>query len=348
MRKTPVIFDGDMGGDDIWAIALLLANQDKFHIQGFTTVFGNTNVDTATRNARNFIHALGYGHFPVIAGARSPIDGTFPFGDDAYGEEGVGGVSFPESPFKENQSNAVDWMYDILQKNMGKVTLFATGPATNIAHLLLNHPKAIDKIERVIFMAGADAPPGRDGKPVTLPDGTIRRGNITPHAEFNAFQDPRALNIVIESGVDCHFLTMDSNQHLVLTPERIELIKSLSLRHGNKMLKMMNAVADLDKGKFGVDGAFIHDPNVILYALYPELYDAVQPCHIHFDEAAPSEHSRRGEASLTNNFRGSSNIHWATKLHDPDKAFGLMLDMFEKVLSPKKQIAGPDNKPTPL
>jgi inosine-uridine nucleoside N-ribohydrolase len=339
-----------MGGDDLWAIALLLANQDKFHIQGFTSVFGNTNVDTATRNARNFINALGYGHLPVVSGARSPIDGTLPFGDDAYGDEGVGGVTFPESPYDCKNIDAATWMHRAIQENSQPVTIFATGPASNLADLLTRYPDAAKSIERIIFMAGADTPPGRHGKPVTLGDGSIRRGNITPYAEFNAFQDPHALNVVIESGVACHFLTMDSNQHLVLTPERIKALQALNLRYGNEMLQMLAPVAELDKEKFGVKGAFIHDPNVILYALRPELYNTINSgLRLQFNEQAPIEGTLRGEASLIHTPKRTGSVHWATTLNTPDEAFSIMLDMFKKVLGPKQRPtpAGARCNPTP-
>lgn len=333
MRKVPVIFDGDMGGDDLWAIALLLASTDNFNIHGITTVFGNTSRDIATRNVLNFIYALGHGHIPVIPGASRPMDGTLPFGDDAYGENGVGGVTFPDSPYPARKDEAISWLKDTIEDNPDKMTIFVTGPATNMGALLSAHPHLAGKIERFIIMAGAHMPPGKDGKPVLLASSDIRRGNITPLAEFNAFQDPHALNLLVKSGVPCHFLTMDSNQHLVLTPERINQFRAMPLRHGEAMLKMMDAVAGLDRAKFGVEGAFIHDPNVIIYALRPELYGAMPVRNLQFTEAPPGEleTTRRGEAVLLPEKTGM-NVTWVNVIRDTDAVFDAMTALFACVL----------------
>ncbi len=340
MRKLPVIFDGDMGGDDMWAIALLLANAGNFHIQGITSVFGNTSRDIATRNALNFLNALGNGHIPVVAGATRPMDGSLPFGDDAYGENGVGGVTFPDSPYPSHNYDVTNWLKGTIESNQAKMTIFVTGPATNMGTLMKAHPHLAGKIDRFIIMAGAQTPPGKDGKLVPSDFGIFRHGNITPRAEFNAFQDPHALNVLVNSGVPCHFLTMDSNHHLVLTQERIEQFRAMKLRHGEAMLNMMNAVADLDRTKFGVDGAFIHDPNVIIYALQPELYRTVKATNLHFTEEAPGDLSttHRGETLLMPEMPGqipsNLNVTWASAIKSSDAVFESMMRQFARVLPP--------------
>lgn len=340
--RIPVIHDGDMGGDDLWAVGLMLGNPHRFHLQGVTTVYGNVSRDIATANARNFLNALGYGHIPVHAGAKSPLDGTFPFGDDAYGENGVGGVTFPDSPYPAGTVSAIKWMQVALLNNVQKTTIFATGPATNIAALLDAYPDTAEKIERVVFMAGADQPPGKNGQPVLF-EGRMRRGNITPRAEFNAFQDPHALNRVIASGVACHFLTMDSNQHLVLTPERAAAIRAIKSRHSDGLAAMMNAVADLDRAKFGVDGPFVHDPHVVLYALDPDNYTVAHPARLSFNEAAPGEMDTtlRGEADFGDQAAAIAhgNVTWATGLKDPHRAFWHIVEGFGRLLSPRKAAA---------
>lgn len=339
MQKIPVIYDGDMGGDDLWAIAALLGQQDRFDLKGITTVFGNVSCDLATKNVMNFINALGYGHIPVAAGASRPRDGHLPFGDDAYGEHGVGGVILPDSPYKPVSMDAVEWAREQLLSTTDKTTIFVTGPATNMAELVYRYPDITEKIDRFIIMAGADQPPGKDSEPVTLENGDIRRGNITPHAEFNAFQDPAALNLLVMSGVDCHFLTMDSNQHLILNERRKEQFRRAGINKSAEMLQMMEAVTDLDKSKFHVDGAFIHDPNVITYALHPEWYAVSRPA-VSFKELPPGEKvferpTARGEAVLS--VTKESNVHWAHRLNEPDKAYGLMLDSFAKSLGQSAQ-----------
>ena len=64
-----------------------------------------------------------------------------------------------------------------------KITIVATGPLTNVAGLLLAHPEVKPKIERISWMGGAAV-----------------GGNMSPMAEFNAYVDPHAVEIVFRSG----------------------------------------------------------------------------------------------------------------------------------------------------
>lgn len=98
MKPIPVLYDGDMGGDDLWALAVLLAHPVKIGLLGIATVFGNVSQPYAARNVLNFLNWLKIGGQRVVQGVNSPYDGMRPFGDEAYGSGGVGDVILPESP----------------------------------------------------------------------------------------------------------------------------------------------------------------------------------------------------------------------------------------------------------
>jgi len=66
-----------------------------------------------------------------------------------------------------------------------KVTYVITGPSTTFALLIKMFPEVTSKIERVLIMGSS-----------------LEIGNITEHAEFNAFCDPEALEIVANSQVE--------------------------------------------------------------------------------------------------------------------------------------------------
>ena len=76
MNKIPVIYDGDMGGDDLWAIAMLLGNLDRFDLLGLTTCHGNVPVTAATKNVLNLLHWLDIKNTPIVQGAAKPHDGV--------------------------------------------------------------------------------------------------------------------------------------------------------------------------------------------------------------------------------------------------------------------------------
>jgi len=322
MMRRPVIYDGDMGGDDMWAIAMLLAHRDVFDVLAIASVFGNVSQPFATQNVMNFLHWLDCDDISVIQGADKPCDGMRPFGDDAYGADGVGGVALPKSPRKLNEVNIADWYAQILDAHPAPVTIFATGPITNLALLLEKYRSAKDKIAEIIWMGGGINPPGRDGKPVKLPNGDIRSGNIMPYAEFNAYQDPAAVNIVLKSGVRLVCMAMDATQNMVLTPPRQTKVMKLDKTYGPAFHRMLMVVADLDKKKFGLDGPSIHDPNVIIYALRPDLYTGREMPTLSFHENKPDS-ERRGQVQFTGT---GANAFWLEGVTDKEKIFDLMLE----------------------
>lgn len=333
--QKPVIYDGDMGGDDLWAIAMLLAHRNHFNILGISTVFGNVSQPQATRNVQNFLHWLGEDTIPVVQGEDLPCDSMRPFGDDAYGENGVGGYILPESPFPANKVDIADWLYTQLYSQHGKTTVFATGPATNLARLVEKHPQAVEKIAEIIFMGGAIDTPGKDGKPVYVEDGTRRIGNITPFAEFNAYQDPRALNILIESNTPLTFMPADATQHMVLTPARQKEIINIHPHYGPAFHQMLMAVDALDRAKFGVDGPFIHDPNVITYALQPGLYRQVdrQGGYQAREENPQGPNSaHRGEIIIAPD-QSARNVKWIGKVEDEEAIFTLMRESLRTTMA---------------
>ncbi|HEU4837956.1 MAG TPA: nucleoside hydrolase [Micavibrio sp.] len=322
MIPKPVIYDGDMGGDDLWAIAMLLAHPDKFALLGIASVFGNVSQPFATQNISNFLHWLGREDIEVIQGSDTPCDGMRPFGDDAYGNGGVGGVILPGSARIIPRVAVEDWYRTLLYSQKMGTTIFATGPATNLARLIEKHPDVKGKIEKIVFMGGGLMPPGDDGSSVILPNGDIRTGNITPYSEFNAYQDPNALNMLLKSGVKIVFMAMDASQHMVLTKERQARLLQIDQSYAPAFHRMLLAVEALDRMKFGLDGPAIHDPNVIIYALRPDLYKSRPLPELAFTEAPP-ENERRGQAVLTG---GGANALWLEGVTDKNEIFELMLE----------------------
>lgn len=331
MNKIPVVYDGDMGGDDLWAIAMMLAHPDKFDVLGISTVFGNVSGDYAFRNIANLLEWLKIKDLPIVQGAELPYDGMRPFGDDAYGSDGVGGYILPESPQKPEAIACADWYADILRK-YPDVTVFCTGPATNLAIFAQKYPLESKKIHKIVFMGGGIKPPGANGEVIRLPNGEIRKGNITEYAEFNAYQDPLALNILLRSGIPMVFMAADASQFMVLTPERQQEILALHPEYGRGFHQMLMAVEKLDRSKFGVNGPFIHDPNVISYVLAPDLYDGEFLPHLAFVEATP-DNPHRGEALAKGNATPAPTPPlWLNSIRDDQRVFEIMVQSLKAII----------------
>ena len=279
-EEINIWIDADMGGDDAWLIVMALgaARLDKrIKLHGLSTVFGNADLNHATRNAQMLLTYLGENNLPVYQGMAQPFDGSAPFGDGAYGDEGFCGVRLLEDesaltvPCQDVKAH--DAIANCLKVIDGKLIILSSGPATNLAHLINDYPALVkNKVARMILMSGAVAP-----GPKPNPEGRV--GNITTWAEFNAFQDPASLNVVFGADVPVDVIPMDVAHFMPLNAEQKK-------RFPKQFVDMTSFVETLDREKFGADGPTVHDPNILIWALYPELFADIRYYNINVAEDA--------------------------------------------------------------
>src|SRR5690606_12199750 len=113
MAEIRAIIDTDPGIDD--AVAILFAlNSGLFDIRGITTVAGNLGIETATRNAGRILALAGRVDIPVIPGAERPLSREGPSSIDVHGDDGLGGVRFPEPDAAPLARDAMSWMAELL------------------------------------------------------------------------------------------------------------------------------------------------------------------------------------------------------------------------------------------
>ena len=188
---TKYIIDTDPGTDD--AVAFIAAlNSAELDVLALTTVGGNASLEDTTRNALDLMTHLGRPDMPVYRGADTPLTGQFEFAYDFHGPGGLS-VPVPASRSKPRPEPAADFIQNAALEHSGDLVIIALGPLTNIAQSLLDRPDLRDHIKELIVMGGA----------VEVP------GNITPYAEFNTYCDPRAANIVFDSGAPVTLIGLD-------------------------------------------------------------------------------------------------------------------------------------------
>ncbi|MFI6477012.1 nucleoside hydrolase [Nonomuraea sp. NPDC050663] len=200
--KEKVIIDVDMGelNDDAVATFMLTAG-NRVDILGVTTVAGNTWAEQGTAYSLRQLELVGRKEIPVVQGAVEPLvpgrldglkgenhlfgkapwagafDGPRP---SSYRQvETYGGA--PKT--KPAPGPAAEFIAQQVKKHPGQVTLFALGPATNVALAVKTHPEIVPLVKEIVYMGGAfDVP-----------------GNISPAAEFNWWFDPEAAKIVLRT-----------------------------------------------------------------------------------------------------------------------------------------------------
>lgn len=192
-RPVPVILDVDTGVDD--ALALLYAAMSpSIDLRAVTCVAGNVDVTTATRNTLAVLDTAGRSDVPVARGAGHPLLTRHRPAPHVHGVDGLAGVPVASSgPDPADLPDAMKVFQETLLGSPEKVTIVALAPQTNLALMFLAHPELLDRVERVVMMAGA----------VSVP------GNATPAAEFNIWHDPEAAAIVVDTGVPVSMYGLD-------------------------------------------------------------------------------------------------------------------------------------------
>lgn len=213
MRK--VILDMDPGIDD--ALALLLAiRSPEIQVLGISTVAGNAPAEMTNANAHRVLEYLGVTDIPVAMGAAKPLEHSLVDALEHHGPDGLGQCGLLPPKLPSHPAKAWDFLAELVLNTPGEITLVATGPLTNVAYAFQYHPELPSFLARLVLMGGAYS---------LTPYG---KGNQTPFAEFNIWQDPEAASIVFSSGAGIFAVGLDvsTDPAACLTDQHLEQIKS--------------------------------------------------------------------------------------------------------------------------
>jgi len=264
MSATPILFDCDPGHDD--AIALVMAHRSPaIRLLGVTTVCGNAEIEKTTANCIRILDLLGASDVPVAQGCHRPLARPLVLGT-ADGPSGLDGSPYlaPASR-KPMAQHAVDFLAAQLAAQPEPIQVVATGPLTNIGLLVLKHPEVLAKIKELVWMGGV----------------FYRKSEYITPTEFNAFCDPEAVRIVLDSGVPITMVGLDvTMQVLIEAPQYAELEK-IDSHLGRVVIDWLRFYEKLHRNSMGVGGA-MHDPLVLAVAIDPTLI-RTKPVHIGVD-----------------------------------------------------------------
>ena len=249
MRR--VVIDTDPGTDD--ALALLMAlNSPDLLIEGITTVGGNATLAETTNNALRLVdHVARWREVPIAVGADRPARGSFTHAYHVHGVEGLG-VHLPATTLKPHRADAVDFIRDRVSTLPGRLTVIALGPLTNVAAALDGRPDIANAISEIVVMGGA----------------VEVRGNVTPYAEFNIYEDPWSANAVFTSGVPVTLVGLDVTHRTFLHrrggPQWFGgTSKSADL--ANRIL------AERFRERADAQEFYLHDPLAVAAAIEPDI-----------------------------------------------------------------------------
>jgi purine nucleosidase len=257
MTREKVILDVDTGIDD--AIAILLAlSSPELEVMGITTVSGNIDLVSATRNTQRVLKLIGREEVGVYPGAVKPLWRSIRYATEVHGDCGLAGQLSTLEVGPARSETAETFILKQLALYPGEITLIMTGPETNLGQLLFKDHEIAKKFKRIVVMGG-------------VADG---RGNESPVAEFNIAIDPEAADLVFHSGADLTMVGLDVTRKALLTTAHIEHLKaSASVR------AFIDGVTEPYRKRYaklnGVEACTMHDPLAVAVVIDPTLVTTV-------------------------------------------------------------------------
>lgn len=304
--RRPIFVDTDAGCDDVLALTWLLRRPDV-EVLGLSSVFGNSSVQNTTANLLTLLAALDL-DLPVTMGASAPL--VYPrtgAGALTHGPDGLWGAQEPHS--LAGVAQGAPGAIAAAARSHPGLTLITLGPLTNVARAVQAYPDDMAGV-RVVVLAGAAG-----------------AGSITPAAEFNAFADPHALQIVLDSPLTVELLTRDAFKGLLLDVGLIPRLKHECGAAGRLLARIVQSYSRavmLHGGPLGVP-----DAAAAIYALHPELGEAVPATVRVVTEGELTRGqtivalSPRHQAALALGVSGVEQL--ATSAADPDFDYGAAL-----------------------
>jgi inosine-uridine nucleoside N-ribohydrolase len=206
-----MLVDTDVAADDLVALAFLVSSPQVSLVAITVSGTGEAHCAGGVDVVLRLLDRLDAPDIPVACGRETPFAGSHTF-PDAWRERVDQGSGLELAPTSRtpSPSTAVELIATLAAEHES-LTVLTLGPLTNLADALLKKPALTEQLGSVFIMGGALHVPGNlvcCGAP---------EGNSV--AEWNVYVDPRAANVVVDSGITPSFVSLDGTNQVPLTTQ---------------------------------------------------------------------------------------------------------------------------------
>ena len=307
-----IIIDTDPGIDDAMAIFFAFQHPD-LEVLGLTTVYGNVPVDMAAKNAITLCD-IADKNIPVCKGVARPWVGPeSTYAHFVHGDDGFGNINYPASKGKLDPRSSAQFIIDMAKQYPGEITLVAIGPLGNLALALRLEPELPKLLKAVSIMGGA----------------AFVRGNVTPVAEANIWNDAYAAEIVFDAQWQLNMFGLDVTNACPFNPNFLNQLKHVNPKLGGFVHDASQFYVQFYSQNRDEDVCFFHDAMPIAHIVNPELFE-LQTGH----GRVSTDPLNRGQTSIalpntttSPDWLNAQQVNVATKVNN-DKLTQLYIDTY--------------------
>ena len=255
-RKRRVIISTDLatgliGGwragvsdiDDGLSVLMALDDPD-LEIAGVVVTFGNSQTGPELAASRHLLHDLAGHSVPILEGAHTRL---------ANPEATLLG-----DPLPLLINEGVQWMADELDRT--KCTVLCLGPLTDVATLISAMPAAASRIDEIIAIGGR------------APGQSFDINGRSGLSDFNVALDPRAAEIVANSGIPTTFLGFTLTSSVIVPRTALDPFRGDPAPLTTFVVRAVDAWVDQWQQIFGEDGFHPWDQFAVRYASQPDAF----------------------------------------------------------------------------
>ena len=199
LKQHPVFFDMDGAIDDMIGLLTLMA-LDNCKLTGIALTNANCFSECAVTQIQRIIGLFGQHDLQVAISNAEPVN-QFP---EKWRAKSRLLSKLALGPDDESQLGSISKM-EAAQFTAEKIleqdentTVVLTGPATNLINAIRLYPAVLQKIDRVVWMAGA-----------FLANGNVIAPDHDGSAEWNVFWDPASARDLLRTGVKIVLFPLD-------------------------------------------------------------------------------------------------------------------------------------------
>jgi purine nucleosidase len=139
----------------------------------------------------------------------------------------------------------------------GEITLLPLGPLSNVGLALLLEPAIAQNVKEVILMGGS----------------AYDRGNASPVAEANIYNDPEAASLVFNAPWKLTMVGLDATHRCIMDQAYLDGLYAANTAATGLIQKILPCYQQFHHEFYGMGGSIhTHDPSAIAYAIDPTLF----------------------------------------------------------------------------